>query len=78
VLSNVVKRLRLEVPAKRVKEPFLYRMVTEYNLQPNILEANLSPDRCGSLLLELKGKPQDIEKGILFLREADIEVVADE
>lgn len=73
----MVKRLRLEVPAERVKEPFLYRMVTEYNLRPNILEANLSPDRRGSLLLELKGKPQDIEKGILFLREADIEVVED-
>lgn len=73
----MVKRLRLEVPANRVREPFLYRMVTEYNLKPNILEANLSPDRRGSLLLELKGKPQDIEKGILFLREADIEVVED-
>jgi ABC-type methionine transport system ATPase subunit len=74
----VVKRLRLEVPAERVKEPFLYRMVTEYNLKPNILEANLSPDRRGSLLLELKGKPQDIEKGILFLREADIEVTSED
>jgi ABC-type methionine transport system ATPase subunit len=74
----VVKRLRLEVPAERVKEPFLYRMVTEYNLKPNILEANLSPDRRGSMLLELKGKPQDIEKGILFLREADIEVAMED
>lgn len=74
----MVKRLRLEVPAERVKEPFLYRMVTEYNLKPNILEANLSPDRRGSLLLELKGKPQDIEKGILFLREADIEVTSED
>jgi hypothetical protein len=53
-------------------------MVTEYNLKPNILEANLSPDRRGSLLLELKGKPQDIEKGILFLREADIEVTSED
>jgi ABC-type methionine transport system ATPase subunit len=70
----MVRRLRLEVPAERVKEPFLYRMVTEYNLQPNILEANLSPERRGTLLIELKGKPQDVEKGILFLREADIEV----
>lgn len=72
----MVKRLRLEVPAERVQEPFLYRMVTEYNLKPNILEANLSPERRGSLLIELKGKPQDIERGILFLREADIEVAA--
>jgi L-aspartate semialdehyde sulfurtransferase ferredoxin len=70
----MVKRLRLEVPAERVKEPFMYRMVTSYDLQPNILEANLSPDRCGSMVIEVSGKPQDIESGILFLREADIEV----
>jgi len=70
----VVKKLRLEVPAERVKEPFIYRMVTGYNLQPNILEANLSPDRVGSMVVELTGKPQDIESGILFLREADIDV----
>ncbi len=52
----------------------MYRMVTSYNLQPNILEANLSPDRCGSMVIEVSGRPQDIESGILFLREADIEV----
>jgi len=52
----------------------MYRMVTEYRLQPNIIEANLSPNRSGSMMIELKGKPQDIESGILFLREADIEV----
>lgn len=52
----------------------MYRMVTGYNLQPNILEANLGPLRNGSMVIELSGKPQDIESGILFLREADIEV----
>lgn len=70
----MTKRLRLEVPAERVKEPFMYRMVTEYTLIPNILEANLTPNRSGSMVIELEGKPQDIESGILFLREADIEV----
>jgi ABC-type methionine transport system ATPase subunit len=70
----VTKKLRLDVPTERVKEPFMYRMVTEYNLQPNILEANLSPNRSGSMVIELSGKPQDIESGILSLREADIEV----
>lgn len=70
----MVKKLRLEVPIDRVGEPFVYRMVTEYNLQPNILEANLSPNSSGSMVVELKGKPQDIESGILFLREADIDV----
>ena len=70
----MVKKLRLEVPTNRVSEPFVYRMVTEYTLQPNILEANLSPNCCGSMVVELKGKPQDIESGILFLREADIDV----
>lgn len=71
---RVVKTLRLNVPAERVKEPFMYRMVTGYNLQPNIIEANLGPDRCGSMVVEVSGRPHDIESGILFLREADIEV----
>lgn len=70
----VKKKLRLDVPAERVKEPFMYRMVTEYHLQPNILEANLTPNRRGSMVIELSGKLQDIESGILSLREADIEV----
>jgi len=70
----MVKRLKLTVPANRVKEPFIYRMVTEHHLQPNILEANLSPEKNGAMVVEISGKPQDIESGILFLREADIEV----
>lgn len=52
----------------------MYRMVSEYNLQPNILEANLTQNRSGTMVVQLKGKPQDIESGILFLREADIGV----
>jgi ABC-type methionine transport system ATPase subunit len=70
----MVKKLRLEVPAARIREPFMYRMVTEYELQPNILEANLNSQSNGSMVLEISGKPHDIESGILFLREADIEV----
>jgi hypothetical protein len=52
----------------------MYRMVTEYELQPNILEVNLNSQSNGSMVLEISGKPHDIESGILFLREADIEV----
>lgn len=70
----MVKTLRLSVPADRVKEPFIYRMVSEYRLQPNILEANLGPERNGAMVVEISGKPQDIESGILFLRESDIDV----
>ena len=68
------KILRLEIPASRVKEPFIYRMVTQHNLVPNILEADLEKGKNGILKLEVGGKPADIESGILFLREADIEV----
>lgn len=71
---GMVKRLRLQVPANRVQEPFIYRMVTEHQLRPNILEANLSPEKQGAMVVEISGKPQNIESGILFLREADIEV----
>jgi hypothetical protein len=34
----------------------------------------LGPERNGAMVVELSGKPQDIESGILFLRESDIDV----
>ena len=46
------------------------------NLNRNIWILSLAMfiNRSGSMVIELSGKPQDIESGILFLREADIEV----
>lgn len=70
----MLKKLQLEVPLHRVRDAFLYRMVTEYRLQPNILEANIGPDRSGSLIVTVEGTLQDLERGILFLRENDIVV----
>ena len=66
------KRLKLSIPSKRIDEPIIFKIVTTYNLKPNILEAQLEPEQSGHVMLELDGNPVDVERGILYLKELDI------
>ncbi|RME92645.1 MAG: hypothetical protein D6767_02725 [Candidatus Hydrogenedentota bacterium] len=66
--------LRLTIPSTVAKRPIIYEIVTKYNLKPNIIEADLAEDHTGKVILELDGQPIDLERGILYLKELDIEV----
>lgn len=55
-------------------KPFIYRLVTDYDLIFNILEAKILPRREGRLILELQGEEEQIENGLQFLRESKIGV----
>ncbi len=68
------KKIRLYIPPDKVREPIIFKMVTKYNLEPNVIEANIHQGSIGEVLLELNGTPVDIESGILFLRELDIKL----
>ncbi|MCB1147201.1 MAG: NIL domain-containing protein [Leptospiraceae bacterium] len=71
------KVLKLTIPAKLVNEPIIYRMVTQYDLIPTILQANLGKDSTGEVILQIEGTPVNIERGFLFLQELDILVTED-
>ncbi|MCS6984284.1 MAG: NIL domain-containing protein [Leptospiraceae bacterium] len=68
------KLLRLTIPPNLVNEPIIYKMITQYNLIPNILEARLDGDALGEVVIRLEGTPLDLERGILYLKELQIEV----
>lgn len=68
------KVLHLTIPSKLIKEPIIYKMVTRYDLIPTILSANLSKEEVGAVTLEVDGTPANLERGILFLKELDIQV----
>jgi len=70
----VVKKLKLRIPAKLIKEPIIYKMVTQYNVVPNILTAHLDKDSEGEVVIEIKGTPENVEKGIEYLRQLKIEI----
>jgi len=70
----VKKKIQLKIPSALVNEPIIYKMVTLYEVVPNILEAKLNPHSTGEVKLELNGSLDNIEKGILYLKELNIDV----
>jgi ABC-type methionine transport system ATPase subunit len=67
-------RVRLTYPLERVHEPILYRLVTDYDLIPNIRRANIDPHSGGFIFLELQGAGTDIASALRFLDAVGVEV----
>jgi len=68
------KKLLLQFPPELVKEPLVYRLAKEHNLQVNIFRANIDPDKSGYMLLDIYGTPEDIEKGVALIKQLDITI----
>ena len=66
--------LVLRFPKGIVDKPIITYLVRDYNLTFNILKAQIYPRKEGMLVMELRGDPDDYEKGILYLKEAGVEV----
>ena len=67
-------RVQLNYPLERVHEPVLYRLVTEYDLIPNIRRANVDPKAGGYIFLELQGERSNLDDALKYLHNAGIEV----
>jgi len=67
------RKVMLTYPEHLIKEPVLFRMVKKFDVMPNIRRARVT-DTIGEIALELEGAPEDIERGIAFLREAGVQV----
>lgn len=70
----VVKRLKLSIPTKLVNEPIVYKIVTQFQVQPNIIEAQIDPESLGQVVLELKGAAEKIDESINYLKNLEIKV----
>lgn len=62
------RRFVLSFPPARVQEPIIYRLVKEFDVVPNILRAAINPQEVGSMVLELRGKKDSLEKAQEYLR----------
>jgi len=67
------KRFILNFPPDSGDKPLSYHLVRDYDIRINILKAEVFPGKRGSLLLELQGKAANIEKGIAYLTEHNVE-----
>lgn len=68
------KKLVLSFPEKSVTKPITYKLVKEFDLEFNILRAEITPDVEGKMLIELRGDDEKINNAINYLENAGITV----
>jgi ferredoxin len=70
----VKRKLVLSFPENIVTKPITYRLVKEFNLEFNILRAEITPDIEGKMLIELRGDKEKIEQSIKYLTDTGVSV----
>lgn len=63
----VSKRIVLTFPRKLVDKPIVYNLVKEFDLVFNILQARITPQEEGLMVVELSGKKERYAEGIKYL-----------
>jgi len=62
-------------PKETSNQPFVYRLVKEYDIEFNILKADILLQREGVMIIELKGQSKsNVSAGLDFLRGVGIKV----
>ena len=70
----VSKRIVLTFPHNLLDKPVVYKLVKDYDLTFNILQARVTPEEEGLLILELSGKKEDYDKGVKYLVELGVKI----
>ncbi len=70
----VRRKLVLSFPENIVTSPITYKLVKEFNLEFNILRAEITPDMEGKMLIELRGDKVLIDDAIKYLTDTGISV----
>ncbi|MCD6539354.1 MAG: 4Fe-4S binding protein [Candidatus Omnitrophica bacterium] len=68
------KRIVLHFPRLLVDKPIVYKLVKEFNLEFNILKAEVNPREEGVLVLEIEGKDSDYKKGLDYLSSVGVRI----
>jgi len=70
----VSKKIVLHFPQRITDRPIVCRLIKDYDLEFNILKASVSPDKEGLMVLELRGKQENYDKGIMYLTRAGVKI----
>jgi ferredoxin len=66
------KKFVLNFPAERVEEPITYKLIKDYDVVINILNADISSGREGSLLIEMKANKENLTGALEYLEKNNI------
>lgn len=64
----IEKKFRIDFDESNVLESVTYTLVSEFNLKPNVLRADIGGDGHGFMLLSLVGEKDDMISGIEHIR----------
>ena len=64
----------LHFPKETSSEPNIYQLVKQYDIEFNILKADILPQREGVMILELKGPQEKVKKGLDYLKSFGVKV----
>jgi len=70
----VSKRIVLTFPHKLVDKPIVYKLVKDFDLVFNILQAKITPQEEGLLILELTGTKENYANGIKYLTDFGVNI----
>jgi ferredoxin len=70
----VSKRIVLTFPHKLLDQPIVYNLVKEHDLVFNILQAKITPQEEGVMVLELKGTKEHYAAGVKYLSSIGIKI----
>lgn len=58
----------LQYPRETSDQPIIYRLVKQYDVECNILKADIRPQRNGIMVLELKGNRENVRDALDYLQ----------
>ena len=70
----VSKKIVLRFPKRIVERPIIYRLVKDYDLEVNILQASINPEKEGLLVLEMKGDQKKYDNGVRYLMKTGVRI----
>ena len=67
-------KVMLKFPAGQTDMPVAWKFATEYGLEFSILQADISPDKGGRMVLDVTGEKENIEQAMAFTEGEGISV----
>ena len=70
----MIKKVILSFSADAAEQPITYILVKQFDVQINILQASIEPEKTGVLFLELNGDSKNLDKALAYLEEKGVKV----
>jgi ABC-type methionine transport system ATPase subunit len=69
----VEKTVRFTYPKHLLNQPLVYKLIRDFDLLTNILDAHVTADE-GQLLLLVRGEDEQVKRGLAWIAEQGVQV----